>query len=127
MSFYTVRSGQAPIRHEKPETAVADVGATADASVKITNGLIVESVRSNGATIAWSTNRQGSSRVTYGTDPNNLRQLAEAPWGRGGLTHRVELKNLQPNTTYYFIVETGQARGTGGEVESQQVQSFRTR
>ena len=79
------------------------------------------------ATIAWSTNRRGSSRVTYGTDPNNLTQLGEAPWGQGGLTHRVVLKNLQTNTTYYFQVETGQAQGTGGEVESERVQSFTTR
>lgn len=127
MSFYTVQSGQTPIRHEQPQIVVADAGTVADASVKITDGPVVESVRGDRATIAWSTNRQGSSRVTYGTDPNNLTQLAEAPWGQDGLTHRVELKNLRSNTRYYFIVETGQARGTGGEVESQQAQSFRTR
>jgi phosphodiesterase/alkaline phosphatase D-like protein len=64
--------------------------------------------------------------VNYGTDGSNLTQLGESPWGQGGLTHRVELKNLQPNTTYYYRVETGQAQGTGGEVQSQSLQSFRT-
>ena len=50
---------------------------------------------------------------------NNLNQVAQSPWGAGGLTHRVELKNLQPGTRYFFEVETGQARGTsGGQVES---------
>jgi hypothetical protein len=65
--------------------------------------------------------------VTYGTNPNNLTQLAEAPWGAGGLTHRVQIRNLKPGTTYYFTVETGQAQGTGGaEVEGEKVMSFTT-
>ena len=127
LSFHTPAMGQAPIRGEKAQVVVGDTGEAADASIKITNGPVVESVTNNTATIAWSTSRQGSTRVTYGTNANNLTELAESPWGQGGLTHRVELKNLQPNTTYYFTVETGQAKGTGGEVESQKVQSFRTK
>ena len=88
---------------------------------------MVEAVSVNSATVAWSTNRRGSSRVNYGTDANNLNQLGETSWGQGGLTHRVQLKNLQPNTTYYFQVETGQAQGTGGEVQSQNIQTFTTK
>jgi hypothetical protein len=87
--------------------------------VRITNGPVIERADQNSATIAWSTDRQGSSVIDYGTDPNNLNQMAESPWGASGLTHRVELKNLKPGTRYYFEVETGQAKGTnGGEVES---------
>lgn len=127
LMFHTPAAGQPVIRGEKAQVAVHDAGDAADASVRITNGPVVEAVSNTTATIAWSTNRQGSSRVNYGKDPNNLTELAESPWGQGGLTHRVELKNLQPNTTYYFSVETGQAKGTGGEVESQKVQSFRTK
>jgi phosphodiesterase/alkaline phosphatase D-like protein len=127
LSFRTPTRGEQIIRNQRPVLAQADAGAAADATVKITNGPVLEAVTGNTATVAWSTNRRGSSRVNYGTDPNNLTQLAEAPWGRGGLTHRVELKNLQPNTTYYFRVETGQAQGTGGQVESQNVQSFTTK
>lgn len=88
-------------------------------SVRITNGPVIERADQRSAVIAWSTDRQGSTVVDYGTDPNNLNQKAEAAWGANGLTHRVELKNLQPGTKYYFEVETGQAKGTGGaEVES---------
>jgi len=88
---------------------------------------MLEYVESASAVIAWSTNAKGSTRVMYSTDPNNLTQLAEAPWGAGGLTHRVKLQNLQPNTTYYFKVETGQAQGLqGAEVESPKVYSFKT-
>jgi len=127
LSFRTVGNGERPLRNQQPVLAQADAGAAADATVKITNGPVVEAVSGNSATIAWSTNRRGSSRVNYGTDANNLTQLGEASWGQGGLTHRVQLKNLQPNTTYYFQVETGQAQGTGGEVQSQNIQTFTTK
>jgi hypothetical protein len=127
MTFRTVASGRPPIRDQRSDTAVYDAGDSADATVRITNCPVIEAVTENTATIAWSTNRRGSTRVTYGTDPKNLTQLAEASWGETGLTHRVQLKNLQPNTMYYYSVETGQAEGTGGEVESQRIQMFRTR
>ncbi len=126
MSFRTPASGQSPITNEKAQVAEKESLETGG-QVKITSGPTLEQVASNTATVAWGTNRKGSSRVEYGTDPNNLTQLAEASWGASGLTHRVELRNLQPNTTYYFRVETGQAQGTqGAEVESQKVMSFKT-
>jgi phosphodiesterase/alkaline phosphatase D-like protein len=97
------------------------------AQVDITQGPVLESVSDHSAVIAWSTNKDGSTVVNYGTDPRNLAQVAEAPWGANGRTHRVELRNLQPNTTYYFRVETGQTRGgNGAAVETQGVINFRT-
>jgi hypothetical protein len=40
----------------------------------------------------------------------------------------VTLHHLKPDTTYYFVVETGQAQGTGGaEVESNRGLSVKTR
>jgi phosphodiesterase/alkaline phosphatase D-like protein len=80
-------------------------------AAQITQGPKVEHVDNNSAVIAWSTNVSASSVVRYGTDRNNLDQRATAPWG--GITHRVTLKNLQPGTTYYYQVESGQASGTG--------------
>jgi len=97
------------------------------AQVDITQGPVLESVSDHSAVIAWSTNKDGSTVVNYGADPRNLDQVAEAPWGANGCTHRVELRNLRPNTTYYFRVETGQTRGgNGAAVETQGVISFRT-
>ncbi len=126
MSFRTPASGQSPFTNEKAQVAEKESLETGG-QVKITSGPTLEEVSSNTATVAWGTNRKGSSRVEYGTDPNNLTQLGEASWGASGLTHRVELKNLKPDTTYYFRVETGQAQGTqGGEIESQKVMSFKT-
>lgn len=126
MSFRTPVPGQPAIHSQKPVMAEAQPGETTG-KVHITSSPVIEKLTDNSATIAWSTDKKGSSRVNYGTDPNNLTNLGESPWGQGGLTHRVELRNLQPNTTYYFNVETGQAQGTGGaEVESQRTMSFKT-
>src|SRR4051812_13565994 len=83
---------------------------------RITGGPVIESVSDHSAVVAWSTNAKSSSILSYGTDRNNLSQKAEAPWG--GKPHRVFLKNLQPNTTYYFRVHSGEAQGTGTSVDS---------
>src|SRR6266550_3940710 len=125
LSFRTLSSGAQTVHNQKPVVAATDAaaGMQENGKVRITNGPIIEEADGNHARIAWTTNIQGSTRVTYGTDMGNMSKLAEAPWGAGGLTHRVELKNLQPGTTYYFQAETGQAAGS--EVESD-IFSFRT-
>jgi phosphodiesterase/alkaline phosphatase D-like protein len=61
--------------------------------------------------------------VKYGTSPKALNQTAEEPWGgkresNGDYNHTVWMKNLKPNTTYYYKVETGQGLGTGTEADS---------
>ncbi len=99
---------------------VAGAAAQNAQNLQITKGPVLEMVGDTSAVIAWSTNVQGSTVLRYGTDPNNLAQTAEAPWG--STTHRVTLKNLQPSTRYYFEVQSGQAQGTGtgalGKVDS---------
>ena len=124
-SFKTTAPGAHPVHNQNAQLVENDrqAGDVEGGKVRITNGPVIEEVDSNHAQIAWSTNIKGSTRVTYGTDMGNLSQLAEAPWGVGGLTHRVQLKNLKPGTTYFFQVETGQAAGS--EVESH-IFSFRT-
>jgi purple acid phosphatase-like protein len=126
LTFRTPANGEPAVRNQKPVTAEAEPGEMSG-KVHITGGPVIEKLTDNSATIAWSTDKKGSSRVNYGTNSNNLTKLGESPWGQGGLTHRVELRNLQPNTTYYFSVETGQAQGTGGaDVASQRTMSFKT-
>ena len=97
---------------------------------RITDGPRVTQTTGTSAEIAWSTETPGSSIVRYGTNPNALSQTAEEPWGgkrerNGDYNHTVWVKNLMPNTTYYFLVETGQGKGTGTGAQSQ-VQEFRT-
>ena len=97
---------------------------------KIINGPRIEQVMNTGATIAWTTNTGGSSVIKYGTDPNHLDQTAESPYADNESskyqTHRVELKSLKPNTTYYYTVVSGQGEGTGTMAQSK-VESFRTK
>ncbi|MGZ4821434.1 MAG: fibronectin type III domain-containing protein [Terriglobales bacterium] len=106
-------------------------GQGGSAALQITDGPRVEYVGSDKAEIAWTTSTGGSSLVRYGTDPNNLSQTAQAPYDRSAgngrhVTHRVTINNLQPNTTYYFVVDSGQGEGTGTEVKSQ-VAQFKTK
>jgi len=97
---------------------------------RITDGPAVKQTTDTSAEIAWSTDAPGSSVVRYGTNPNQLSQTAEKPWGgkqerNGDYNHTVWVQNLTPNTTYYFVVATGQGQGTGSAVQSQ-VQQFQT-
>ena len=59
----------------------------------------------------------------YGTDQNNLNQTAQAPYrnnsNQPNQTHRVRIHNLQPGTTYYFVVDSGEGFGTGTQAKSQ--------
>lgn len=93
-------------------------------NVEITKGPRVESVSSDTAVIAWSTNVNASTLVRYGIDQQKLTARAEQPWG--GLTHRVTIPNLQPGTTYYFQAESNQGQGTGTRAVSD-VKTFSTR
>jgi phosphodiesterase/alkaline phosphatase D-like protein len=98
---------------------------------RITNGPQVKETTKDSAEIAWSTDAPGSSIVKYGTSPNALSHKAEKPWGgtkesNGDYNHTVWVKGLKPNTTYYYMVETGQGKGTGTEAQSHP-QEFRTK
>lgn len=99
-------------------------------AVQIVDGPRLEGTGDTWARIAWTTNAGSGSTVRYGTDPNNLSQVAQSPYAgekihNGRVTHRVEVRGLQPNTTYYYIVDSTQGSGTGTQAQSS-VQSFRT-
>lgn len=84
--------------------------------LKIIDGPVFEYLTDTSVQIAWTTNNPSSTLVRYGTDPNDLRKTAQAPWGEE--THRVEITGLQPNTKYYFVVESAQARDSGTMAKS---------
>ena len=84
-----------------------------DNRFRITNGPVLERVGDTNALIAWSTNLPSSAVVKYGPNPSSLNQTAEQPWGQ--TTHRVELKNLQPGTRYYFSVHSAQGKNAPGQ------------
>jgi len=91
--------------------------------IRITSGPTIEHYGAEDAIIAWSTNVSSGTEVLFGIDPQHLDHRAETPWG--ALTHRVTLKHLSPDTTYYFRAISDQALGTGDKAESGVLQ-FRT-
>ena len=112
-------------------------------TLRITDGPRVENVSSNSAQIAWTTNASAGSMLLYGADRNGVRStvdqgwpanqiqpsgatpgMAEIPWG--GTTHRIQLTNLQPQTTYYFAVRSTAGENTGGGNATSNVFSFTT-
>ncbi len=110
--------------------ALAVWAQTKPQAERITNGPVVKKTTGTVAEISWSTDVPGSSIVKYGTNPSALSQTAQAPWGgtkepNGDYNHTVWVQNLQPNTTYYFRVETTQGAGTNTQAESQP-QQFHT-
>jgi hypothetical protein len=95
-------------------------------SQKITNGPVIEYTSDHSAMVAWSTKYPGGTYIAYGTDQNNLSQRTEKAWG--GTNHRLEIKNLQPSTTYFFQVRSEDAKGSGAmgaDVQSN-VEQFKT-
>jgi hypothetical protein len=93
-------------------------------SLHIIHGPVVENVTDTTAIIAWSTNVNAGTLLRYGTGPDRLDQTAGMPWG--GLTHRVDLHGLQPETKYFFRAESPHGQGTGEDAQSA-VLSFQTK
>jgi hypothetical protein len=120
----TAGQSSSPAIQQLPAPAPISPIGTAGNAVQITHGPVVENVTDTTAEIAWSTNVNAGTTLHYGTDPGHLDQAAGMPWG--GLTHRVSLKNLNPNTTYYFKAESAQGQGTGTQAQAEQA-SFQTR
>ena len=76
------------------------------------------SVRTRSAAISWSTDRNSDSRVQYGTN-SGAYFSAEAAQSVQVKGHKIELNNLQPDTTYYYKArwtdEDGNT-GSSGEI-----------
>ena len=113
--FFQILDHHGAVR-AKGQFQTEDSGYAQDGLLKITDGPVFEYLDNTSVEIAWTTNAQSSTLVRYGTDPNDLRKTAEAPWGQE--THRVTITGLEPNATYYFVVESGQASDSGTMAKS---------
>jgi len=110
LSFNTAAAGGAPLNNVRPQQ-VSGPGQQAPAGARVTRGPTIQYADDHSAVISWSTDEGAPSIVYYGTDANNLSLTAETA---GGTTfHRVHLSNLKPQTTYYFLVDSGQGRMGG--------------
>ncbi len=71
--------------------------------IKITN------MRDTTFNVSWVTHRPQTCQINYGTDPGNLNNVSYDDRGSGTVddTHYVTIKDLSPNTVYYFDVISG--------------------
>ena len=95
---YTFRTEQAPVPDEEPPV-ISNV-----ASSSITN---------NSATITWDTDEVSDSLVKYGTTSGTYTmQESDAI---DVTSHSVGLTGLNPNTTYYYVVNSTDPSGNSAE------------
>jgi phosphodiesterase/alkaline phosphatase D-like protein len=104
------------------------------AHVQITEGSALELVRDTWAIISWTSNNPGGSDehfgvVHYGKTPSDLKQTAKSHirlnHGHSYTVFRVRVEGLQPHTTYYYTVDSTDARGLSDGVTSP-IKSFST-
>lgn len=97
------------------------------AHVRIIKGPETEMARNDLTIIRWTSSNPGGSPehfavVHYGTDPKNLTQTAKSHirlnQGHSYTVFRVRIQDLQPKTTYYYKVDSADARGRSDGVIS---------
>jgi len=93
------------------------------ATVSLTQGPTIQYADDEFAVITWTTDQPFASRIFYGKNASNLNQIAED--GKSlSMRHQVDIRNLQPNTTYYFRIDTGQGAAAAGSPDT--VNGFQT-
>jgi phosphodiesterase/alkaline phosphatase D-like protein len=102
---------------------------------QITAGPELESSNESMAIIRWTTTNPGGTDlhygiVHYGTDAMNLSQIAKSPNRRNpshpDMIFRVRIAGLNPQTTYYYTVESTGATGVNDGVSSP-IRTFKTK
>jgi phosphodiesterase/alkaline phosphatase D-like protein len=102
---------------------------------QITAGPELENTNESMAIIRWTTTNPGGTDlhygiVHYGTDATNLSQVAKSPNRRNPshpeMIFRVRIAGLNPQTTYYYTVESTGATGASDGVSSP-VRTFKTK
>ena len=83
---------------------LAAAQSQAPIETQVTAGPTITYVDDQFAVVAWTTSAPTESRVFYGTDPNDLNQVAESM--QATTSHRMDLRGLKPNTTYFFQLDT---------------------
>ncbi|SRR6266849_5100644 len=110
-----------------PTSAQFVPSARKTAHIRIIKGPELELARENLTIIRWTTNNPGGSPdhfgvVHYGKDPKDLSQTAKSHirlnQGHSYTVFRVRVEGLAPKTTYYYKVDSGDARGASDGVTS---------
>jgi phosphodiesterase/alkaline phosphatase D-like protein len=98
---------------------------TANSGIQITNGPGVDNVTGTSVVVFWNTNLPSGAVVKYGTDEDKLNQTAMAPSGQ--TDHKVNLSNLQPDTTYFFQVTATEGRSDTAAGVKSGIGTFKTK
>jgi phosphodiesterase/alkaline phosphatase D-like protein len=102
---------------------------------QITAGPELESTNESMAIIRWTTTNPGGTDlhygvVHYGTDAKKLSEVAKSPNRRNpshpDMIFRVRIAGLNPQTTYYYTVESSSATGVNDGVSSH-TKTFKTK
>jgi len=112
-----------------PAATQASPSTTKAARVQITKGPEIERAGAHPdfSIIRWTTNNPGGSPVhygivRYGTDPKKLDQTAKSSIrvnpSHSDTVFRVRMESLEPQTTYYYTVDSMESNGTGDGVKS---------
>jgi phosphodiesterase/alkaline phosphatase D-like protein len=110
-----------------PTTAQVPPPAKQAKRVHVTQGPALESATDNSAIITWTSNNPGGTDehfgvVHYGTDPKNLSETAKSHIrlnsGHSYTVFRVRVDGLKPKTTYYYTVDSVDARSASDGVTS---------
>lgn len=109
--FHTVAANGVPLRRQQPAPAASAPPPEPAPGVTITRGPTIEFADDRSAVISWTTSDAAPSVVYYGTRRGDLTQTAEA--ASGTTFHRVHLSGLEPATTYFFALDTGQGQPAG--------------
>jgi phosphodiesterase/alkaline phosphatase D-like protein len=97
------------------------------AHVRIIKGPEIELAKNDLTIIRWTSSNPGGSPehfavVHYGTDSKNLGQTAKSHIRLNQIhrytTFRVRIEELQPKTTYYYKVDSVDARGASDGIIS---------
>ena len=110
-----------------PTVAQVPPPAPKAAQVTITQGPALELTHHGEAIIRWTTNNPGGMDshygiVKYGTSPNDLTQTATSPIrlnrGHPDTVFRVSMRDLTPQTVYYYTVTSMGSDGSSDGVTS---------
>ncbi|HEY1481950.1 MAG TPA: fibronectin type III domain-containing protein [Candidatus Acidoferrum sp.] len=102
---------------------------------QIKSGPELESTNESMAIIRWTTTNPGGTDlhygiVHYGTDAKNIIQVAKSPNRRNpahpDMIFRVRVTGLNPQTTYYYTVESTGSTGANDGVSSA-IKMFKTK
>ena len=103
--------------------------------VRIIQAPTLESSTDTSAIVRWTTNSVEGTTVRYGVvhfgvDPRHLSQVAKSQnrWNRGlpSMIYRVQVDGLEPGLTYYYSVETTDAKGVSEGGMNSELHQFTT-